>query len=255
MRLQRILTSILLVAAGPVQGSTPWWEEPVEILPETIEPQVVSNSGFDHGLAPWLPTSRSAPNPDAFTTWSVLDHADDPLSGSIQFVNLTSDAGGTLALGGDCFLFPEKPFQAIRVRLRYHVPVGSGRLWIELWTGFRGDMGETGCYGPGLWRLLGGPVGSTGGFVEYDSGWIRNFGPLGHLTIGFSPYVPLPAYVAHVDDVRIDTATIATVFEDGLESASPKFRRESTESPTPMQQASTATTWQRSPGSRTRLEI
>ena len=216
MRSACIVLAGVLVAMSPARAYDPWADDPFDVVAESIQPQPVSNGGFDLGLAPWLPTSYSAPNPDAYTTWSPLDHAGEATSGSIQFVNLVPNAGNTIALGADCFSF-EDASQAIRVRLRYHVPAGSGRLWIQLWTGFGGDMGETGCYGPGLRRLLGGPVGNTEGFVEFDSGWLRVFGAMGHIIVGFSPYNPMPAYVAHIDDVRVDTAIVAPVFSDGLE--------------------------------------
>ena len=211
----------VLFAALPAHASASDWDEPVDVLPESIQMQAVANGDFDGGLAPWLPGTDSAPDPDAYTAWSPLDHGGDVASGSLQFVNLTPGAGNTFALGADCFQFDDRPFQAIRVRLRYHVPVGSGRLWIELWTGFQGDMpdSEPPCYGPGIWRTLGGPVGTTAGFVEFDSGWLRGFGPIGDIAVGFAPYTPVSAYVAHIDDVRVDIATIAGVFSDGLESA------------------------------------
>lgn len=80
MRLPAILTLTLFAITGPLHASPSWREQPVDILPETIESQAVTSGSFDDGLAPWIPTTCGAPNPDASTTWSVLDHADDPLS-------------------------------------------------------------------------------------------------------------------------------------------------------------------------------
>lgn len=191
----------------------------VEVLEDTIEQQVVSNGGFDGGLAPWTFWTRDLPSPDAFLAWAPLDADLSLASGSAQFVNLLASAGSTYAASADCFQLDGLD-QAIRVRLRYHVAEGGGQLAVVLWNGFQGDTPEVDppCQGPGIEQVLGGPVAETAGFVEFDSGWLPAAGPLASLDIGFAPHVPLASYVAHIDDVRVDVARMSTVFEDGLES-------------------------------------
>lgn len=209
-------TACCCALACALVAGTPATANAVEVLEDSIQPQVVVNAGFDTGLLPWSPIQ---PNDDAITAWSPLDASGDLASGSIQFVNLVASAGSTLAAGADCFAVAS-PGMAIRVRFRYHVAVGSARLWLDLWTGFKGDDPDNDpeCMGPGWRHVLGGAVDATPGFVDFDSGWMPFLGPLASFDIGVVPHAPWSPYIVHIDDVQVDLGRISTVFEDGLEN-------------------------------------